>query len=113
MEFYGIELNCTLNGIAFRSASSFGDADDNEEITGNELYWEVFCISNNGDGGGGGAYSFDVCTYFLANSTMLFDSGETVIDVSFEITSSFTINTALTIDATGFVEWVLGAFVTF
>jgi hypothetical protein len=113
VEFYGIELNCTFNGIAFRSASSFGDEDDNEEITGNELYWEVFCISYSGDGCCGGAYSFDVCTYFAANSAMLFDWGETVVDVSFGITSNFTINTGLTVDSTGFVEWTLGACVTF
>jgi hypothetical protein len=111
IDFYGIALEYTWNGVSFSSASSF-DADYNEDITGNAAYWEVFTIASTADSCCGGGFDFSVATYFDNDSTKLFDWGESDIDVSVGMGSNFSVSAGLVVDTTGFTELTVGFDVT-
>jgi hypothetical protein len=107
----GIGLEAEFNGCTFTSLSSL-EATYNETLIGYAQYWEKFCISCGGDSCCGGAFSFDVCTYFDAASLLLFDWGMTTISLEFGISSNFDLNTSLKISELGFTEWCVGFTVT-
>jgi hypothetical protein len=111
IDIYGIGMECEFNGCTFSTISSLDPA-WNEDLIGYEAYWEKFCITCGGDSCCGGAFSFEVCTYFSETSTMLFDWAQTDISLSFGISSNFDLTTDLTVTDAGFVNWCIGFVVT-
>ena len=112
-QIIGVEVEACWNGICFTSTSSvpfetgsLADLDDAWEDYAD--YWEAFCISSEGDSCCGGGFSFDVCNYFAADSTMLFDWALLEADLKFGITSNFFITSSLGVDDTGFTSWCFG-----
>jgi len=111
LEIYGIGLSFDPVGVTFSSYSSF-DPNDNEDITGNADYWEVFTISSEADSCCGGGLSFALDTYFSCDSGALFDWAETDVSISYGLGSNLTFSTGLNVTDAGFTEWTIGFCVT-
>ena len=111
IDFYGIGLEYSWNGVSFSSQSSFASA-KNEGITGKAAYWEKFSIASAADSCCGGGFSFSLDTYFKTGSTLLFDWGETDASIKYGLGSNFTVSTGLNVTDDGFSKWTLGFDVT-
>ncbi len=114
IEFYGVSLSYTWNGVTFKDISLL-DVDKYISLidpSWPSAYWELFEIKSAGDSCCGGAVDFSIDTYFSQSSTMLFDWGETDVSLSFGIGSNFTLNTGLVVDTTGLTQVSAGFTVT-
>jgi len=106
---YGIEIYKAWNGIWFHDITFF-DLDKAAEYFEfeDQYIWEAIGIGTVGDSCCGGAFSFEVWTYFSGMSIWLFDWAMTTIDLAFGIGTNFDVTASLDIDSGGLLELCLG-----
>lgn len=112
LQFYGLELSHTWNGVTFTNRTEFvGAGAPGGFIAGD--YWQVFTIASEAPTCCDQLLTFSVATFFAGDSVMLFDWGRTDIDVAMGLAPNFSINFGLLVqDAVGFSELSVGFDVT-
>ena len=112
---YGIGLTYTWNGVTFSSLSALAPGwyvTSDVALDDEGSYWEAFTISSEADACCGGLFDFSVSTFFDKNSAMLFDWGESSVELSMGLGSNYTGWTGLVVKDTGFDSWTIGFKVT-
>ena len=112
IDFYGLKLSYTWNGVTFTDMSSFTGKLSDLDSSLSSTYWELFKIESTGDSCCNGKVDFSVSNYFGGTTTALFGWGETDVSLSFGIGSNYTINTGLNVDSTGLTKITCGFKVT-
>ena len=112
LQFYGLELSHTWNGVTFTNRTEFvGAGAPGGFIPG--AYWQVFTIASEAPTCCDQLLEFSVATYFLAASEELFDFGQIDIDVEMGLAPNFSINFGLVVDhADGLDDITVGFDVT-
>jgi hypothetical protein len=131
VEIYGIAFEVTLAGATLTSISNlnttdyvittpaFGfvveslvDAIDEAHLYYPQEYWEIVSLVVDVPPIGCG-FSFSVDTFFSTSTGLLFDWAQSKMGVTLSLGTSVSISSAITIDTTGFTEWMIGFEVSF
>jgi len=130
VEIYGIAFRCTIAGATFTSISNLNTADYvittpdfgflvepiTTAITEGHLYypqdyWEVVSLVVDIPPYGCG-FSFSVDTFFSTSTGLLFDWAQSTMGVTLALGTSVEVSSSISVDTTGFTEWMLSARVS-
>jgi hypothetical protein len=110
----GIVLECEIGGITFIGATYLGEDPywNGPSILAYTDWYEAYQIATTQDACCG-PFDFDLTFYFGKELPTLFEIGEVIANISYDLGANFTFTTGLDVMmAGGFTEWTVGFTVT-
>jgi hypothetical protein len=112
LDLTGVGVVCEIGGISFTGITYLKETGSKPGILYGTTWYEAYQVATTQDACCG-PFDFDLTFYFGKTGLTLFELGEIIANISYDLGANFTFTTGLDVMmATGFSEWSIGFIVT-